>query len=68
MSSWQVQQKIERHIKNEISIMRSINHPNIVNLQDVFYSSHNLYLVLELAKGGNARSGHTAVCCKSLSF
>ena len=43
---------IERHIKNEIQIMRVIRHPNIVNLQDVFYSEHNLYLVLELATGG----------------
>jgi len=32
--------------------MRVIRHPNIVNLQDVFYSEHNLYLVLELAEGG----------------
>lgn len=48
-----VLKKMERHIKNEISIMRIIAHPNIVNLQDVFYSKHNLYLVLELATGGD---------------
>ena len=44
----------QRHVKNEIAIMRQIRHPHIVNMQDVFFSEHNLYLVLELAPGGEA--------------
>ena len=32
--------------------MKSINHPNVVNLLDVMVSKTTIYLVLELVSGG----------------
>eukprot|EP00658_Telonema_sp_P-2_P059647 TRINITY_DN4878_c0_g1_i2.p1 TRINITY_DN4878_c0_g1~~TRINITY_DN4878_c0_g1_i2.p1 ORF type:complete len:454 (-),score=96.86 TRINITY_DN4878_c0_g1_i2:429-1790(-) len=43
------------HVKKEINSLRSINHPHVVGLQEVFYSQcgHNLFLILELCGGGD---------------
>lgn len=37
---------------NEISIMRKLNHKNIIKLYEVYETTHSLYLVIELIKGG----------------
>ena len=37
---------------NEISIMRSLDHPNIIKLHEVYEGEYHVYLVLELLKGG----------------
>jgi len=47
------EEELQRHVKTEIGIMRIIRHPNVVHLEDAFYSDHNLYLVLELCTGGD---------------
>lgn len=36
---------------NEIDIMRCINHPNIIQLYEVFETDKSIYLVLELIQG-----------------
>lgn len=40
------------HIKREISVMRLINHPNVVRLHEVMASKTKIYFVLEHVKGG----------------
>lgn len=40
-------------IENEIYIMRSCNHPNIVKLYEEFETRDEVYLVTELVKGGD---------------
>ncbi|CAO3615527.1 unnamed protein product [Cunninghamella echinulata] len=44
----------EHMIRNEINIMRKISqgHKNILSLEDYFETLNNLYLVMELAQGG----------------
>ena len=41
-----------RKLHTEISILKSLDHPNIVKLQDVFFGRRSVYLVTELCKGG----------------
>eukprot|EP01130_Rhizamoeba_saxonica_P007900 TRINITY_DN3196_c0_g1_i1.p1 TRINITY_DN3196_c0_g1~~TRINITY_DN3196_c0_g1_i1.p1 ORF type:complete len:536 (-),score=106.70 TRINITY_DN3196_c0_g1_i1:51-1658(-) len=39
-------------LENEIEILRQCRHPNIVSLLGVFQSEENLYIVMELVRGG----------------
>ena len=39
-------------IQNEVEIMSSIDHPNIVKLIDGYNEKNKLYMVLELMTGG----------------
>ena len=43
---------IETQIEKEVSILHTINHPNVVRLHHVFRSKAKFYLVLDLADGG----------------
>jgi 5'-AMP-activated protein kinase catalytic alpha subunit len=43
---------MEDMLKKEISIMRTLNHPNIVQLYQVMATKNNNYLVMEYANGG----------------
>lgn len=43
----------EQMIENEVNILRSVNHPNIIKLLDEYDTDHELYLVMELIKGGD---------------
>nr|XP_009305164.3 serine/threonine-protein kinase H2 [Danio rerio] len=36
----------------ELRVLRRVNHPNIIRLTEVFQTPHRVYLVLELATGG----------------
>lgn len=36
----------------EINVLKSLNHPNIIHLEDTFESSDRIYMVMELMKGG----------------
>jgi len=42
-----------QYLKNEINLMKSLNHPNIVKLYDVIFDNKNLYLILEYCNGGD---------------
>lgn len=39
-------------IRREIAIMKALDHPNIVALEDVLYSPKRVFLVMELVRGG----------------
>lgn len=41
-----------KQTKNEIEIMQTIRHPNVVNMIEVMQSKHHIYMVLELVTGG----------------
>jgi len=41
-----------KYLEREVNILKSIKHKNIMQLYDVYEDSTNVYLVLELAKGG----------------
>ncbi|XP_029445569.1 serine/threonine-protein kinase DCLK3 [Rhinatrema bivittatum] len=43
----------EDMIENEISIIRSLSHPNIVQLLDDYETETEIYLILEYVKGGD---------------
>nr|KYP72972.1 CBL-interacting serine/threonine-protein kinase 10 [Cajanus cajan] len=40
------------HIKREISVMRLVKHPNIIELFEVMATKSKIYFVIEYAKGG----------------
>lgn len=45
--------QIKPHLlAREVSIMRKLNHPNVLPLIDVFETSNEIYLMLELVSGG----------------
>lgn len=48
-------------LKNEISILRSLDHPNIVRPHEVYTQKKQIYLVMELCAGGDlyTRSPYT---------
>ena len=46
------QQGMGKQLKREISIMRMIAHPRIVQFYEVLASKSKIYLVLELVTGG----------------
>jgi len=41
-----------KYLEREVNILKSIHHKNIIQLHDVYEDSTNVYMVLELAKGG----------------
>ena len=36
---------------NELSVMRSLNHQNVLRLESVFESDNSIYVVLEVLQG-----------------
>ncbi|WVZ01665.1 hypothetical protein V8G54_022471 [Vigna mungo] len=40
------------HVKREISIMRLVKHPNVIELFEVMATKSKIYFVMEYAKGG----------------
>lgn len=45
--------KEAKMVENEVAVMRSVDHPSIIKLVDVFDTPAFLYLVLELSEGGD---------------
>ena len=39
-------------VMNEVKILQSVSHPNIINLEDVIDTKDFLFIILELAEGG----------------
>jgi serine/threonine protein kinase len=37
---------------NEVKILRAVNHPSIIRMEDVVETDSQLYIILELALGG----------------
>lgn len=46
-------QKIKKKLINEMTIHRSLNHPNIVKFLGTFHDEYYIYFILELCEGGN---------------
>ncbi len=40
-------------LTKEAEMLRSLRHPSIIHLEDIFADGHNLYLVMELSDGGD---------------
>lgn len=47
--------KIQAGLKNEIEILRKINHPNLIKLNSVYKTTNSYCLVFELFSGGNLK-------------
>ena len=45
--------QVSKYLKNEIAIMRELNHKNIVKLEDVKITKKHYYLVMEYCNGGS---------------
>jgi 5'-AMP-activated protein kinase catalytic alpha subunit len=43
---------MEKQMKREISVLKSISHPNVVSLIEVLKSSNHFYIVMELITEG----------------
>jgi len=43
---------LTEQIKREISVMKMVNHPNIIQLYEVMATKKKIYFVIEYAKGG----------------
>ena len=41
-----------RRLHDEISILKIVDHPNIIKLKEVFFGSQKVYLIMECCKGG----------------
>lgn len=44
--------KMENQLKREINVMLKMNHPGLIKLHGVMHSKKNIFLVLDLAQGG----------------
>eukprot|EP00439_Symbiodinium_sp_Y106_P007182 s7586_g1.t1 len=43
-------------LRREISVMRELHHPRIVNLKEAFWEGNLCYIVMDLARGGDLHS------------
>ena len=51
---WKIRDKIliSLRVNNEVEILRSVKHPCVINLVDVIDTTDYLFIILELAEGG----------------
>ena len=47
--------KMKKYIDNEISILKDVNHPNIIKLIDVKETLKHIYIITEYCNGGNLK-------------
>jgi len=45
--------KHSSNLESEISIMKSLSHPNVISLIDILYTTNHIYLILEYANCGD---------------
>eukprot|EP00752_Nemacystus_decipiens_P006678 g6005.t1 len=50
-------QKAFEFIMKEVDLLKSLDHPNIVRLQEVYMSDSHLYMAMDLITGGNLAGG-----------
>jgi serine/threonine protein kinase len=43
----------EAELRNEISILRSLDHPHIVHILEVYFYQRSIYLLIDLCEGGD---------------
>ena len=53
---------VKKYFDNEISIMKELNHPNIVRFYDLLVSYSHYYVVMEYCNGGSLSN-----CLKTFS-
>lgn len=51
-SQFEQKPELQKKIQREISIMRLLNHPNILKLKEVYESNRHMYIILEYAEHG----------------
>jgi len=51
-----VSKELREELLNEISILRRLDHPNVIQLHEVFYNKRSIFLVMELCHGGSLGS------------
>ena len=63
-----VQQSYLDELRNEIEVLRSLDHPNIVKAYEVYETRRNIYVVMECCSGGDlyARAPYTESQAASL--
>jgi len=47
------QKKLLKYVQNEVKVMKSLDHPNIVRFFENFEDENILYMVMEYCAGGN---------------
>eukprot|EP01088_Endostelium_zonatum_P016358 TRINITY_DN439_c1_g1_i1.p1 TRINITY_DN439_c1_g1~~TRINITY_DN439_c1_g1_i1.p1 ORF type:complete len:610 (-),score=176.21 TRINITY_DN439_c1_g1_i1:20-1849(-) len=48
--------KLRKHLESEIQIMKSLKHPNIVEMKEVYFEDDEIYMVLEYCRQGDLYS------------
>ena len=48
--------------------MRKLNHPNIIKLYEIYETTHSIYLIIELIKGGELMKKIKAIRYQSLKM
>ena len=43
---------IKKYLKNELEILKELNHPNLIHLENIMQSHHHYFIVMELCNGG----------------
>ena len=51
-----LQPKVKKFFNNEISILKTLDHPNIIKLYDIKQTINSYYLIFDLCNGGNLTS------------
>lgn len=54
------------HIQREISVMKMVRHPNIVELHEVMASKSKIYFAMELVRGGELFSKSRKGVCERM--
>jgi len=42
----------ERNLRNEVAILKSVKHENVIELKDIYETKDTIYLIMELVTGG----------------
>jgi calcium-dependent protein kinase len=56
-----IERKYLEELRNEIDVLRSLDHPNIVKAYEVYETKGNIYVIMEYCSGGDlyARAPYT---------